>query len=368
LAPAPTKGSGGLDICFVMDCTGSMKPWIDAAKATIREMISALPEERLKRVAFVAYRDFANGLPEAFNFSEDFETIIGFIKQQRATGGADFPEDVAGGLAAALGLNWFAETRTVVLVADAPCHGTKYAYKHHHDDFPEGDPTGLSMTALMEAFRKSHIDFTFVQLTSETDVMQGHLRAAYERAASDNIRKFELRDLRDIIEEAGGADKLSAEAAGPKVTSMLSAAVTPSVMASVASTKKGVPMHSVAIKSSYASYAGSKVPAASGVPPPSVGTLAPPKPKTLVPPSASAVAAASSHSHHSAAPVPSHHSAAPVPSHHSTAAAPVSSHRPTHTPTVVPAASAAAGSIPRASQAPVTASAAPVASHHSTRR
>jgi len=268
LIPPPNPASGGLDICFVMDCTGSMKPWIDAAKATIQDMIRAL-DERQKRVAFVAYRDFANGLPEAFDFSSDMNTVVGFIHKQRATGGADFPEDVAGGLHAALGLSWAAETRSVVLVADAPCHGKKYATNHHHDDFPEGDPTGLSMTALMQAFRSSYIDFTFVQLTSETDRMQALLRESYERTPGcDNIRKYEMRDLRQIIEEAGGADKVGTEPA--KVTSMLSAAVTPSVMASVASTRKGVPMQSVAIKSSYASYAAATLPP----PPPSMTNAA----------------------------------------------------------------------------------------------
>merc|ERR1712137_405427 len=109
-----------------------------------------------------------------------------------ADGGEDVPEDVAGGLAAALGLRWRSETRTVVLVTDAPCHGQKY--HDTADSYPQGDPTGLSMVQLMSAFRHSNIDFTFVQLTPCTDKMQGMLRRAYELSAGpENIRKLELR-------------------------------------------------------------------------------------------------------------------------------------------------------------------------------
>merc|ERR1712227_1007293 len=61
-ARAPVLGAGGLDICFVMDCTSSMAPWIEAAKTTVKDMIAALPPDvPNKRVGFVGYRDFNDG-------------------------------------------------------------------------------------------------------------------------------------------------------------------------------------------------------------------------------------------------------------------------------------------------------------------
>merc|ERR1719230_697025 len=76
----PRPESGGLDICFVMDCTGSMQPWIEASKQTIKDMIRALPaEEEHKRVAFVGYRDFCDGPAQTHGFTERFEDVVQFI-------------------------------------------------------------------------------------------------------------------------------------------------------------------------------------------------------------------------------------------------------------------------------------------------
>lgn len=222
-----------------------MGPWIEAAKSTIKEMIAALPaEEPHKRVAIVAYRDFGDGEPEVHAFSEDIEAATNFLDRQTARGGNDEPEDVAGGLATALALPWQSETRTLVLVLDAPCHGKKY--HSAHDAYPDGDPTGLSMVQLTSALRKSSIDFTFVQLTSGTEQMQGMLKQVYEAAAGpENIRKFELRDLREILRAVGGQ-------ASPE---MLSAAVTPSIRASYASTSAGAATYSPTVHQSYETYA-----------------------------------------------------------------------------------------------------------------
>merc|ERR1711972_129383 len=118
-------------------------------------MIRALPEEEEhKRVAFVGYRDFMDGPAQTLGFTEHVEDVIRFIDGQRAFGGGDAAEDVAGGLADALGQDWVSQTRTLVLIADAPCHGTQYQpHANASDDYPSGDPTGLCVTQLLEACR-----------------------------------------------------------------------------------------------------------------------------------------------------------------------------------------------------------------------
>jgi hypothetical protein len=223
-----------------------MAPWIEAAKTTVKHMIAALPPDvPNKRVGFVGYRDFNDGPAQVQRFTDDVESVVRFIDAQNAMGGNDIPEDVAGGLAAALGLDWKAETRTVVLVTDAPCHGQKY--HGEMDEYPDGDPTGLSMVKLMQAFRLSHIDFTLVQLTSKTDKMQKMLKAIYESASgSENIRKYELRDLREIIEEAGG--EVAIRSTPSAYSGMLSAAITPTVQASIGSTRARATMSSMPVR------------------------------------------------------------------------------------------------------------------------
>lgn len=250
---AQAAGSGGLDICFVMDCTGSMQPWIEASKQTIKEMIHALPaEEEHKRVAFVGYRDFGDGPAQTLGFTERVEDIIRFIDGQHAFGGGDAAEDVAGGLADALAQNWVSQTRTLVLIADAPCHGKQYQPNAYaSDDYPDGDPTGLSMTHLLRTCRTSGIDFTFVQLTSEMDRMQRELQQVYESTAGpENINKFELRDLRQINQEAGGMAAMG-DGRAEHVNQMLSAAVTPTIQASYQNQQSGQQMYAPSVFASY---------------------------------------------------------------------------------------------------------------------
>lgn len=55
--------------------------------------------------------------------------------------GSDFPEDVAGGLKLATGLNWRNKVRVCILIADAPCHGSFY-HSGMQDRYPKGCPKG----------------------------------------------------------------------------------------------------------------------------------------------------------------------------------------------------------------------------------
>lgn len=218
-------------------------------------MICALPaEETHKRVAFVGYRDFQDGPAQTHAFTERIEDVIQFVDRQSAFGGGDAAEDVAGGLADALAQNWRSQTRALVLIADAPCHGQRYQpYEHADDDYPGGDPTGLSMTTLLRVCRTSGIDFTFVQLTSETDEMQRRLQHIYESAAGpENINKFELRDLRGIIQEAGGMAAMG-DGRGAHVSQMLSAAVTPTIQSSYQQQLSGQQTYAPSVATSYAS-------------------------------------------------------------------------------------------------------------------
>jgi len=239
-----------------MDCTGSMQPWIEASKQTIKDMIDALPaEEEHKRVAFVGYRDFDDGPAQTQGFTESVGDVVQFINRQTAFGGGDAAEDVAGGLADALAQNWVSQTRTLVLIADAPCHGKRYQPNEYaSDDYPQGDPTGLSMSALLQACRTSGIDFAFVQLTSQTDKMQMELQQVYEAAAGpENINKFELRDLREIIQQVGGMAAMG-DGRGAHVSQMLSAAITPTIQSSYMQQQSGQQTYSPSVSAMYASY------------------------------------------------------------------------------------------------------------------
>jgi len=147
-------GTNLLDLCFVMDVTGSMGSYITAAKQNI-EAISdrlAAAEGYDVRFGLIAYRDHPpqdqSFVTREFAFSAD----VGVMKQNLTTlsanGGGDGPEAVEAGLYSALEASW-RETamKVVVLIADAPPHGLG----ENGDGFPDGAPTGVDPLQVLDA-------------------------------------------------------------------------------------------------------------------------------------------------------------------------------------------------------------------------
>ena len=106
-----------------------MGSWIERAKTTLKGIISNVVAScagKLDvRVSFVGYRDHKDSNRfEILDFSTDLEKVKDFISNCRATGGADIPEDLAGGLRKCLDQKWSkGSKRQVTLITDAPCHG-----------------------------------------------------------------------------------------------------------------------------------------------------------------------------------------------------------------------------------------------------
>jgi len=99
-----TKENGGankLDLCLLLDCTGSMESWIQRSKDTLKEIIDTVKKDNPAlqvRVCFVGYRDIRDHYRfSLMDFSDDLAAVKTFIGGVTANGGGDFPEDVQGG-------------------------------------------------------------------------------------------------------------------------------------------------------------------------------------------------------------------------------------------------------------------------------
>src|SRR5512137_676710 len=87
-----------LEVCFVLDTTGSMGGLIEGAKQKIwaiaNQMISAKPTPEL-RLGLVAYRDRRDQyVTKTFDLSNDIDAIYGHLQSFQAAGGGDEPESV----------------------------------------------------------------------------------------------------------------------------------------------------------------------------------------------------------------------------------------------------------------------------------
>ena len=119
-----------IEVCFVLDTTGSMGGLIEGAKQKIwsiaNEMISAKPTPEI-RLGLVAYRDRGDEyVTKTFDLTNDIDAIYGQLQSFRAAGGGDEPESVNEALQDAVRKMSWSQDRQVLkiifLVGDAPPH------------------------------------------------------------------------------------------------------------------------------------------------------------------------------------------------------------------------------------------------------
>ncbi len=138
-SPTPNETKPRIEVCFVLDTTGSMSGLIEGAKQKIwsiaNEMISAKPTPELK-IGLIGYRDRGDEyVVKSFKLTDDIDSIYAHLRAFEAGGGGDTPESVNEALAEAIDKMPWSQDRKVLkivfLVGDAPPHmdyadGPKY--------------------------------------------------------------------------------------------------------------------------------------------------------------------------------------------------------------------------------------------------
>jgi Mg-chelatase subunit ChlD len=126
----PSQSKPRIEVCFVLDTTGSMGGLIEGAKQKIwsiaNEMISAQPTPELK-LGLIGYRDRGDEyVVKSFSLTDDIDAIYGHLREFQAAGGGDAPESVNEALAEAIHRMPWSSDHTVLkiifLVGDAPPH------------------------------------------------------------------------------------------------------------------------------------------------------------------------------------------------------------------------------------------------------
>lgn len=144
-----------VDIVFCIDATGSMSPIIETVKAgTLRfhdDLIAAMNVKSkvidALRVKVISFRDYwadgSDAIVESsfFTLPADKDRFSAFVRNIRADGGGDDPENGLEALAMAIKSDWSREgtksRHLVVVYTDAPAHALERPSK------PAGYPSGL---------------------------------------------------------------------------------------------------------------------------------------------------------------------------------------------------------------------------------
>ncbi len=129
-AKADTKAKPRIEVCFVLDTTGSMSGLIEGAKQKIwsiaNEMVSAKPTPEL-RFGLLAYRDRGDEyVTRHFDLTNDIDAVYANLQSFRAGGGGDMPESVNQAMHEAVTQMSWSTNRDVLkiifLVGDCPPH------------------------------------------------------------------------------------------------------------------------------------------------------------------------------------------------------------------------------------------------------
>ena len=135
--------SKNFDILYMIDGTGSMTSYIEAAKKKCIEISEELERNYIKKLNFkygmIFYRDpidVKSDKHEAF-YLDEIKYVKEKIKSVKAYGGGDGPEDWVCAFKIALNtdiIRWRRGIKLIIHIADAPAHGDEFAGKENYTE------------------------------------------------------------------------------------------------------------------------------------------------------------------------------------------------------------------------------------------
>ncbi|KAF0561985.1 kinase-like protein [Gigaspora margarita] len=153
-----------------------MSPYIEATKEHILKVASYVNSHNSNFkfwVGFCGYRDYSDHIDrlQVFDFTNSLKKFKTYITNKvMAEGGDDTPEDVLGGLNAAITeMTWSNATRILIHIGDAPPHGCRFT--NLYDKYPNGDPNGLTAESVLKKMRLKKILYYFGKINDSTNVM-----------------------------------------------------------------------------------------------------------------------------------------------------------------------------------------------------
>ncbi|CAF1040935.1 unnamed protein product [Adineta steineri] len=192
-----------VDLCFLMDCTNSMKKYIEEVKNRIFETVQSLKSRFSHlniRLAFVGYRDLNLPADEQFSIldftnEKEFHSFVSMVK---CANGGDRCEDVLGGLQKITNLNWEQSVRILIHIGDAPSHGERYHdMGRRKDSYFTHDSDGSHGYSIIQELIELQVKYFFGRLTSYTDKMIDQFCNYTDKKMT--IEQVQLEDFTNLL-------------------------------------------------------------------------------------------------------------------------------------------------------------------------
>lgn len=198
-----------LELVFVVDATGSMGDEINYLKSELLDVLKKV-ESNLKntniRYGSVFYRD--NGdeyVTRKFDFSNDAENLINFIKNQKADGGGDTPEAVVEALESSIDeLYWSKEnsTKLMFLLLDAPPHLSDVNIEKLNQKIKLASKKGITIIPIAASDTDKQTEYlmrTFALLTNGTYTFLTNDSGIGNNHIKPTASAYEVEKLNDLL-------------------------------------------------------------------------------------------------------------------------------------------------------------------------
>lgn len=205
----PANNLNKVDLAFIVDATGSMGDEIEFLKSDLKDVIQRVESDNSSldiSTGTVFYRDEGDDyVVKHSEFTDNIDNTIGFIGEQSANGGGDFPEAVHTGLNEAINtLEWSeaARTRIAFLLLDAPPHKTSEIISSLQNSIEKAARQGIKLipitasgvdkdTEFLMRFFSVVTNSTYVFITNDSGIGNNHIEAS--------VGEYEVEFLNDLM-------------------------------------------------------------------------------------------------------------------------------------------------------------------------
>lgn len=200
-----------LDLAFVVDATGSMGDEISYLQSELLDVLKKV-ENNLKntnvRYGSVFYRDQGDEyVTRKFDFSNNAEEMVNFIKKQKAGGGGDTPEAVVEAMQVSIDeLKWSQEnsTKIMFLILDAPPHKSDENIRKLYDRIKLATKKGITIIPLAASDTDKQTEYlmrtfalmtngTYTFLTNDSGIGNDHIKPTIDSYEVEKLNELLLR-------------------------------------------------------------------------------------------------------------------------------------------------------------------------------
>ena len=206
---AASSFSNKLELSFIVDATGSMSDELEFLKDDLESVIEQVATDNPTFEIYtssVFYRDIGDEyVVKHSDFSQNIQVTQGFISQQYASGGGDYPEAVHTALRTGIEqLQWSedAKTRIAFLLLDAPPHYEPQIVDEIHNSIMLAAEQGIKLIPITASGIDKETEFlmrffsiatngTYVFITDHSGIGNDHLEPS--------VGQYEVEYLNDLM-------------------------------------------------------------------------------------------------------------------------------------------------------------------------